>query len=79
MESSKIVESNEVWDMVWHTFANVSLTYDLVSSQNSTSKGINGESNFLLENPAKLGILTGFLIACLADFRIATSKVRIKT
>lgn len=64
----------DVWNFVWETFANASTTYDLVSSQNVTNKG-NVEDNGLLDNPAKLGILTGFLITCLADFRIATPKV----
>ncbi|XP_043289441.1 uncharacterized protein [Venturia canescens] len=76
MESSEIGESREMWETVWHTFANLSLTYDLVSSQNVTKESSEG-SNFLFENPAKLGVLTGLLIACLADFRIATSKFQL--
>ena len=77
METVATAESTEIWDFVWESFANASLTYDLVSSQQNGTKG-NADDNFLFDNPAKLGILTGFLVACLADFGNLMPEVRFK-
>uniref|UniRef100_A0A0C9QKA0 Il4 protein n=1 Tax=Fopius arisanus TaxID=64838 RepID=A0A0C9QKA0_9HYME len=72
-ENASLAEINEVWDFVWKTFKNASLTYDLAFSQNATKTGQSEEGN-IFDNPARLGIFTGLLIAWLADFRIGPIK-----
>ncbi|XP_015108422.1 uncharacterized protein LOC107035502 [Diachasma alloeum] len=72
-ENTSVTTINEVWDFIWITFKNASLTYDLAFSQNATKTGQSEEGN-IFDNPAKLGIFTGLLIAWLADFRIGPIK-----
>ncbi|XP_063972705.1 uncharacterized protein LOC135160253 [Diachasmimorpha longicaudata] len=72
-ENASLASINEVWDFIWITFKNASLTYDLAFSQNVTKTG-QSEEGGIFDNPAKLGIFTGLLIAWLADFRIGPIK-----
>lgn len=74
--SAKFDSSNELWNIVWRTFENASLTYDLAASGNGTK--INNYDNEFFENPIRLGIFTGLFLAWLAEIQIIPIKVYYK-
>ncbi|KAK0080581.1 hypothetical protein PV325_013730 [Microctonus aethiopoides] len=70
--SAEFDSSNELWNIVWRTFENASLTYDLAASGNGTK--INNYDNEFFENPIRLGIFTGLFLAWLAEIQIIPIK-----
>lgn len=77
MDVPELFRSINLWSFVWETIGNASMAYDITSNWNGTKSNDDNEFN-LFENPAKLGILTGLLIALYAESEFFPAKVFLK-
>ncbi|XP_053595545.1 uncharacterized protein LOC103579563 [Microplitis demolitor] len=73
MDVPELFRSINLWSFVWETIGNASMAYDITSNWNGTKSNDDNEFN-LFENPAKLGILTGLLIALYAESEFFPAK-----